>query len=372
MIDLNKEIEKARHNIRTDGYAMSIGELASMYEDNELEIHPAFQRVFRWSEEQKSNFIESIFLGIPIPSIFVSQRQDGVWDLVDGLQRLSTILSFMNKLREENGEIREPFLPEATKYLPALKGIQWEAEDSSNSLSNNLKLLFKRQKISVNIIERESDDEAKLELFQRLNTGGSTLTPQEVRNCLLIMLNNSAFDFIQDLTKYPSFQRTVLVTESKEEQAYYYELVLRFFINRYASDEARSKHSDVHPYLNEETIRLFDANSSFDYVKEKKVFQQTFDNIAIALDEDAFKKYKTEKSKYEGGFSLPVFEALSTSVSFLVDSSLDESLIRTIIVSKSKELVENEDFKRSYSSRLRPIDRTKRMVNIGRSLFCED
>lgn len=278
----------------------------------------------------------------------------------------------MNKLREENGEIREPFLPEATKYLPALKGVQWEAEDSSNSLSNNLKLLFKRQKISVNIIERESDDEAKLELFQRLNTGGSTLTPQEVRNCLLIMLNNSAFDFIQDLTKYPSFQRTVLVTESKEEQAYYYELVLRFFINRYASDEARSKHSDVHPYLNEETIRLFDANSSFDYIKEKKVFHETFDNIAIALDEDAFKKYKMEKSKYEGGFSLPVFEALSTSVSFLVDSSLDESLIRTIIVNKSKELVENDDFKRSYSSRLRPIDRTKRMVNIGRSLFCED
>ena len=69
---------------------------------------------------------------------------------------------------------------------------------------------------------------------------------------------------------------------------------------------------------------------------------------------------------------MPVFEALSTSVSFLVDSSLDESLIRTIIVNKSKELVENDDFKRSYSSRLRPIDRTKRMVNIGRSLFCED
>ena len=291
---------------------------------------------------------------------------------MDGLQRLSTIFSFMNKLREENGEIREPFLPEATKYLPALKGIQWETEGSSNSLSNNLKLLFKRQKISVNIIERESDDEAKLELFQRLNTGGSTLTPQEVRNCLLIMLNSNAFDFIQNLTKYPSFQRTVLVTESKEEQAYYYELVLRFFINRYASDEARSRHSDVHPYLNEETIRLFDTNSSFDYVNEKEVFHKTFDNIALALDEDAFKKYKTEKDKYEGGFSLPVFEALSTSVSFLVDKSLDENLIREIIVNKSKELVENEDFKRSYSSRLRPIDRTKRMINIGRSLFCED
>ena len=129
MTDLNNEIDIARHNVRTDSYSMSIGELASMYEDNELEIHPAFQRVFRWSDEQKSNFIESIFLGIPIPSIFVSQRQDGVWDLVDGLQRLSTIFSFMNKLKNEEGGIREPFTPEATKYLPSLKGRKWETED---------------------------------------------------------------------------------------------------------------------------------------------------------------------------------------------------------------------------------------------------
>lgn len=374
MTDLNVEIDKARHNVRTDSYSMSIGELASMYEDDELEIHPAFQRVFRWSDEQKSNFIESIFLGIPIPSIFVSQRQDGVWDLVDGLQRLSTIFSFMNKLKDDEGNIRAPFAPEATKYLPSLKGRVWGTEDSDSTdlLSNNLKLLFKRQKIAVNIIERESDDDAKFELFQRLNTGGSALSPQEVRNCLLIMLNNQAFDFIQALTKNTSFQKTVLVTEAKEDQAYYYELVLRFFINRHASDDMRSKHSDVHPYLNDETIRLFDASSDFDYEKERKVFENTFQNIALALEEDAFKKYNPEKLKYEGAFSLPVFEAISTGVSFLVEDDYDESTIGATIVAKTKELVDNNDFTNSYATRARPIDRTKRMIGIGRSLFCED
>lgn len=375
MTDLNKEIDKARHNVRTDSYSMSIGELASMYEDNELEIHPAFQRVFRWSDEQKSNFIESIFLGIPIPSIFVSQRQDGVWDLVDGLQRLSTIFSFMNKLKDEEGNIRDPFTPEATKYLPSLKGRKWGTEDldSADLLSNNLKLLFKRQKIAVNIIERESDDDAKFELFQRLNTGGSALSPQEVRNCLLIMLNNQAFDFIQALTKDESFQKTVLVTEAKEDQAYYYELVLRFFINRHASDEIRSKHSDVHPYLNNETIRLFDINSDFEYNKEREVFKNTFERIALALGDDAFKKYNPQKDRYEGAFSLPVFEAISTGISFLVESDdYNEDAIVVAIAAKTKELIDNNDFTNSYATRIRPIDRTKIMIGIGRSLFCED
>ena len=80
---LEEEITKHKKEIRSDAYPMSIGEAVSMYQNGELEIHPEFQRVFRWNDEKKSKFIESILLGIPIPSFFVSQRDDGVWDLVD-------------------------------------------------------------------------------------------------------------------------------------------------------------------------------------------------------------------------------------------------------------------------------------------------
>ena len=95
MNDLQQEIDEKKKEIFTDGYPMSIGELSSLYSENELDIHPEFQRFFRWTTLQKSKLIESILLGIPIPSIFVSQREDGVWDVVDGLQRLSTIFQFM-------------------------------------------------------------------------------------------------------------------------------------------------------------------------------------------------------------------------------------------------------------------------------------
>src|SRR5437870_10728564 len=86
---LKDEIAQRRAAIHTDGYPMSIGELINLYRDGELDIHPEFQRFFRWSNEQKSRLIESLLLGIPIPSIFVSQRENGVWDVIDGLQRLS-------------------------------------------------------------------------------------------------------------------------------------------------------------------------------------------------------------------------------------------------------------------------------------------
>ena len=100
--NLEKEIEKGRNSLTTDRLDMSFGELMSMYDDEELVIDPEFQRLFRWDQDQKTRFIESLLLGIPIPSIFVAENQEGKWEIVDGLQRLSTVLSFFGKLKNNN------------------------------------------------------------------------------------------------------------------------------------------------------------------------------------------------------------------------------------------------------------------------------
>ena len=120
---LLSQIDARSREIQTDAYPMSIGELMSLYRDGELDIHPEFQRFFRWSNVQKSKFIESILLGIPIPSIFVSQRDDGVWDVVDGVQRLSTVFEFVGILRDVNGTMLPPSSLVGTEYLPDLKGM---------------------------------------------------------------------------------------------------------------------------------------------------------------------------------------------------------------------------------------------------------
>jgi hypothetical protein len=172
-VALQKEIDSARAEIRTDGYSMSIGEWISLYENEEIDIHPEFQRFFRWTSYQKSRLIESIFLGIPIPQIFVAQRRDGIWDVVDGVQRLSTIYQFVGILKDEDKTLLPPLILESTKYLPSLRGKRWD--DPANieeSLTPTQRLLIKRTKIDVSIILKESDEKSKYELFQRLNTNG--------------------------------------------------------------------------------------------------------------------------------------------------------------------------------------------------------
>lgn len=72
-IELDQEISKARNSVKTEKMDMSFGELISLYENKELIIDPEFQRLFRWDEMQKTKFIESLLLGIPIPAIFVAE-----------------------------------------------------------------------------------------------------------------------------------------------------------------------------------------------------------------------------------------------------------------------------------------------------------
>jgi hypothetical protein len=126
---LRDEIETAKRTVSTDSVQMTIGEVAHLYGANELNILPDFQRLFRWSPSKKSNFVESILIGIPIPPAFVYENEDGTWELIDGLQRISTILEFMGILRDpDTAELKRSQLM-TTKYLPSLDGIVWNAQN---------------------------------------------------------------------------------------------------------------------------------------------------------------------------------------------------------------------------------------------------
>lgn len=195
-MSLEQEISKRAREIHTDGYAMSIGEVVSLYKDQDMDIHPEFQRIFRWNAKQKSALIESILLGIPVPPIFVSQRDDGVWDIIDGVQRLSTIFEFMGLYRDHNGDLLPPAKLEATDYLPALADFYWEAGPAdARRFTEVMRRDVKRSKLEFRIIRKESDANAKYDLFQRLNSG-STLSQQETRDCLLVMMNADMFETV--------------------------------------------------------------------------------------------------------------------------------------------------------------------------------
>ena len=371
MSELQVQIDNARMQVHTDSYPMSIGELVNLYEDGEIDIHPEFQRVYRWSEEQKSKLIESIILGIPLPSIFVAQRKDGIWDVVDGLQRISTILSFMGKLKNQENELIKPLKLMATKYLPALEGKVWEnPHDPSSEIDIDIKRLFKREKLDIKIIKRESEGDTKFELFQRLNTGGSKLSDQEVRNCMLLMLNEDSYSWLKELATDKNFIDSTPLSDRQLEECYNQELVLRFIIQRHFDNQIKREHSDVAPYLNAEMTRIFHNEFNFDYERESQVFCKAFDIFQTALGENSFKKYNQQKNKYEGAVSIPVFEALTVGVTTAIEKGvLSDDEIITLTTEKSKELANHKKFNEIQDRRTRPLERMTIMAELGKELF---
>lgn len=124
---LRDEIEEAKRTVTTDTVSITVGEVANMYASSELNILPEFQRLFRWTDDRKSKFIESILIGIPIPPAFAYENDNGTWELIDGLQRISTVLEFMGLLKDpDTGDFRRSKLS-STKYLPSLEGVVWKS-----------------------------------------------------------------------------------------------------------------------------------------------------------------------------------------------------------------------------------------------------
>ena len=302
---LDAQVEQGRRQIRADGYAMSLGELASLYDERELEIQPKFQRFFRWTTEQKTRLVESILLGIPLPQIFVSQSDDGVWEVVDGLQRLSTLFEFMGKLRGESGA-KEPLRLTEAKYLPALAGVLWE------DLSPPLRIDFRRAKVNVSILNRGSDRRAKYDLFERLNTGGTPLSEQEVRNCILLMEDEEFYDWLQSLSETESFRQCADVSDRLEGERYYTELACRLLCLSTAKAEDLTE--DIGPFVTDRMVDL-----AIDGAAERPRLEQAFRATFALFDDDClrervFRRYSPDRGGFRGAFLISPFEVVACGI----------------------------------------------------------
>lgn len=364
---LQEEIDKTRGEIRTDGYPVSIGEWISIYEKRELDVHPEFQRFFRWSIRQKSRLIESILLGIPVPQIFVAQRPDGVWDVVDGLQRLSTIFQFAGILLDEEKKVLPPLTLESTTYLPSLQGRRWEDDDHPDqSLTSSQRLLIKRAKISVSIILKESDDSAKYELFQRLNTGGSMLSDQEVRNSILVMLNRDFYRWIRRLSEDKNFKECVGLSDRAVEEQYDLELILRFIVFRTMATADLSKLGDLGEFLTEET-KVLAQDKTFNYKAEEDAFRETFALLG-QFGDDVFRRYDAQRKRFVGGFSVSAFEAVAIGAGYNYKKARADA---DKILEKVRKMWVDQEFVQNSGSGIRASSRVPKIVPYGRKKFAK-
>lgn len=285
---LLEEVIKSRQEYVTDGYSMSIGELVSNYKEGEIDINPDFQRKFRWTDHQRSRLIESILIGVPLPSIFVYQNDKGIWEVVDGVQRISTILEFMGELKDEYNKKLPPSKLTQTKMLPALEGIVWQ-----DIPKEPLQIDFRRTKIEIKIIKSNSHPNAKFEVFQRLNYS-SVLSGQEYRNAVLIMLDKSLYVWLKELAENPDYTFCLDLTDRWKDEKYHYELVLRLFIFSLYANKPIYKVDDFinDNFIYNDTDSLIQKiqKGEFKVEDEKQKFFKTFHLLNHAKGVEVFKK----------------------------------------------------------------------------------
>ena len=308
--ELVEEIQRRAQESRAMVTPYSFGELANMYLTEELIISPDYQRLFRWSDEKQSQFIESLLLELPLPPLFLIQLPDEKYELADGLQRMSTFLRFTGTFdtkppaEELLDRIREPLVLGECDIVTGLNGLDYK------SLPPALAIRLRRSRIDCAVVKLGSDARLRYYIFKRLNSGGEKLSHQESRSSFTRMLDPSAVDFIIELSELESFQTTIVaITDNQREQRFDQELVLRFMALFKTPD--RFKH-DVEPFLTEFLEDL--ANKKHDRSYLKNIFEKTFDVLSKNLGETAF----TFAGKNQ--FSALHFEGIAVATARLIES----------------------------------------------------
>lgn len=268
------------YEIRTEAIDFSFGELLNLHNSGEIVIRPEYQRLFRWSSEQRSRLIESVLLKLPLPPIFLIEDDTGVLELIDGLQRTSSVIQFMDHQAIDEPEL----ILTGCDIVTELNGKKFE------DFSTTIRFGLKRTPIRAIVIKKSGNDRVKYEMFKRLNTGGALLSAQEIRNCSSRMLEGGAefYNGLQNLATHNAFiQATKRIPEVDREQKADEELVLRFF----AVISSRNTFAgNVREWLDSFMESLL-FNASKDVIDEA-LFTDFFDFISDKFNGDAFCRWR--------------------------------------------------------------------------------
>lgn len=322
--EITKVFNAAQDRLVLQASDMSLETVAAMVEKGAIDTQPKYQRRERWSAKRQSALIESFLLNIPIPPVYLAEEAYGKYTVIDGKQRLSTITRFMRN---------ELPLFELDKF-GALEGLLFKELPSEPR--NALEI---RPYVRVITLLKQSDPELKYEVFERLNTGGEALFPQEIRNAAFRGSLNDAIIKLSETT----FLRQQLKITKNNEPAYLQmqdvEYVLRFL-----------------------TMKAHWANFSGDYRRSMDKFMEGNRDLAGAQLEALKKSFTVSLSRcqafwgvnafkrYDGGvfrnqFLAGMYDAQMVAVSLLSPARANKLRLKAQTIQKeTKKLFETGQF----------------------------
>jgi hypothetical protein len=305
---LLREIDAKIGEVRTEAVDLSFGEIINLKQNNEIIIDPEYQRLFRWSNEQKSRFVESILLRLPIPPIFFIENEDGTLELIDGLQRVSSMIQFIEPSLIQTQELELS----GCDIIESLNSYIYE------NLPIALKLQLKRSGVRAIVIKRQSKSFLRYEMFKRLNTGGSLLSPQELRNCSARLFGPPGVEFynyVVTLAQLQSFAHaTETLADTDMEKRGREELVLRFFAAKNAQEIYAGHVAD---WLDKYMEGVLLEKWPFKGGEERIIFERVFKCVERVLGEGAFCKYKDDQPI--GGLAPAHYEAITIAFANRID-----------------------------------------------------
>ena len=319
------------NNIDVDISTVNLGSMLEQLEYGEIDLQPEFQRASGvWTDVKKSRLIESVLLGLPLPSFYFSEdATSNKLIIIDGLQRLCSLKEFC---------IDKTLVLNNLQFLTNLNGVSYDELDRTQV--RRLKSL----KITINTLRKRTPTNVKYVIFQRVNTAGEPLNPQEVRNALY---QGKATRLLKSMATLESFR---IVTRKKVPTK---RMADRDLVNRYLAFYLKKDVYDgnLDQFMGEVTLGYINTLDDKQVQNILNTFKSTMD---ICWDLFGDKAFRRPNPKIEGKYlklNKSSFEVISVSLALLTNDE-QSTLIKKkkSFISELDKLLRDEHFIQSITS----------------------
>lgn len=342
------------YNINSWGADLSFREIIMMYDDGEL-IKPELQRKYVWTKGEASRFIDSILLGLPVPSVFFAKESDETMLIIDGFQRIMTVNDYVNGIFSGDEKIFK--LTNSENINPRWRGkafAELEPEEKRRIRNTTIHAIIFEQK-------HPRDDTGMFQIFERINTGGRTLKAQEIRNCVY---QGKCNDLLFRLNKNATW-RFILGLSSEDSRMMDLELILRFFAMRdlHLREEGRLKQINLSKYLNQYMGDKTKVSDNEIDVMEKD-FNEMIEQINSLFGEYAFRNTRKDTDSFTSKINPAIFDAVSVSTAYILSTGYvvedGEDYLE-----RYKCLLKDDGFRQACSNRTTNIENIKMRIMLA-------